>query len=189
MPLSRRQQIEQHTRRLANLQNEVSEAEAELQIASDMEAIGVARENLTGLRQEGEDCQHAIAVLERQIEEAEREKAARNAEIWESTEKPEAEKELDELIEVCLRRLEGFRSAYENLQAAEQRGIAQWRKRGEPGKRAFLPRAQHDVYAFLSVDRRGRRSTLRSTQARAHEILGLTSQEQAARRSFQRASS
>lgn len=182
MPLSRRQLIEQHARRIGVLEEETRRAEEGLQSAADMDTIAGLRGDLARYAQETQDCKHAIGVLERQIEEAEREKAARDVEVWESTERPQIEQELDGLIEVCFRRLQGFGTAYENLTAAEQRGIARWNERGGPGKRPFMPRAQQDVYAFLSVEKRGRRSALRPAQARAHEILGFTAQEKAIRR-------
>jgi len=173
MPISRAQKLEQNTRRLNEIRQELEQVAQVKVTSTDGEEQRSLLEKEASFQAEQRALENACTALKEELAKAQSEKVERDVRIWRETEQPQAEREIDEAVEVCFRRLKSFAQSYEALRDVEERHKQTWISRGRPGKLAFRSRAMADVYEFLNVQQQSVRGA-RPTQGKATKILGPT---------------
>jgi len=179
MPTSRQQQIEQNVRRLKEIATEL-EAIAEIQSQStDAIEQRDCLIQLSTLGGEQRALENANTALQKELEQAAKEKVEADKRIWLEQERPLAEKERDTACAKVMARIRSVKKAYDALVQTEQRWRDQWNERGRPQylnqDRPFVTSARRDIYSFLGMDKRPRASQT-SNQKEIAEILGPTAQ-------------
>jgi len=157
--------------------NEISQELEQLVVAKASSTVVEEQKALLekerDLKSEQQALENSCKALQEELVQAEIENAERSVRIWTETERPQAEREIDEAVEVCFRRLKSFAQSYEALRDVEERHKQVWISRGRPGKLAFRSRARVDIYEFLNVERLRARGA-RLAQGKAAKILGPT---------------
>jgi len=149
MPLSRKQRLDQHSCRAAEVAQQLEELQEQLKRASDIGQVERLRSQIATLEAEKEANEHVVSVLNQEVEQYQREKETRDSRIWIEQEQPQAFKEINEQISVCAKRMKQFKAAYDDLKRVEDTWKAKWISRGSP--RSFKSKAGRDAFAFLNI--------------------------------------
>lgn len=118
------------------------------EVREELEKLVAQRERSTDpaeieelLAREAEFCRKkeaissALAALEREVEEEERERAERNAKHWRENLLPQYHEEMKALEEEVFQALEEARARYDALRKAEAAWIEKWGSLGRPSPR------------------------------------------------------
>jgi len=133
MPLSRKQQIDQHERRLIEIAKELEEIVTEQAKATTLKD----QKALVQEQQELEDEKAAIGricqALQLEIDEDSKRKEVQNLTKWNEDERPAFQQEFEEICDKIEKRLDSAKKAYDELKEAERKAKEQWKQRGSHG--------------------------------------------------------
>jgi len=177
MPSSRAQKLEQNERRLKEI---AAELEAIAQAQASSTDPGEQRDlldQLAALESEQKALENSCVALQKELEQAAKERTEADKRIWLEQERPLAEKERDTACAKVMARIRSLKKAYDVLAEVEKRWKEQWNERGRPQylnqDRPFVTSARRDIYSFLGLDKRPRISQT-SNQKEVAKILGPT---------------
>lgn len=153
--LSRKEKVKQNERRLKEIATELEGiAQTQAQSIDPSEQEGCLLQ-LRVLEGEQRALQNANIVLQKQLEEAERERIETNRRKWLGEERKVAEQECDEASKKVLTKIRNLKKQYDKLVETEQRWTERWRELGSPPflnqNKPFASRAKRDIYQCLSM--------------------------------------
>jgi len=150
MPLSRKQQIDQHERRLIEIAKELEG------ITTEQTKVTTPKEQMA-LVQEKQDLEgekiaigRACEALRLEMEEDSKRKEAQALKKWNEDERPAFQQEFEEICAKIEKRLDGAKKAYDDLKEAERKAKEQWKQRGSVGSPVRIL-SQRNFADFLGV--------------------------------------
>lgn len=167
-PLSRAQKRAQNQRRLKEIDLEgtgITEAQTE---SVDLEEQRNLSDQLKALQNEKDALERVNTILEKEIEEAAKQKIEGNAETWVNELQDLAEMELDTLEDKLADSFVRLgQTKWKKIQECKKHWTEVWKQHGSPGRYPFRPRARTFAeflgilrYVSLTAARHGRRKYL-----------------------------
>lgn len=151
MPLSRKQQIDQHERRLIEITKELEgivTEQAKVTTPKDQVALVQEKQELEG---EKTAIGRACRALQLEIDEDSKRKEAQDLKKWDEDERPAFQQEFEEICDKIEKRLDSAKKAYDELKEAERKAKEQWKQRGSHGSPVRTV-SERNFAGFLGVN-------------------------------------